>query len=80
MMEEIDRIELQFLIKLQAWIKELLIDHSELVARTGVSNGYFCKFFSGDGCVMCHTDLKFAEAQKVDFILGICKRQRKGKR
>lgn len=76
-MEEIDRIELQFLAKLQARIKELGINQSELAERMGVSRAYVCKFFSGGGGVTFRTAWKFAKALKVDFTPGIRKRRRK---
>lgn len=76
-MEDIDRIELQFLAKLRARIKELGINQAELAARMGVSKAYVCKFFSGGGGVTFHSAWKFTKALKLDFIPGIRKRRRK---
>ena len=79
-MEEINRIKLQFLVMLRGWIKEHMGNQTELAVGMGISNAYVCKFFSGGSGVTFRTDWKFANALKVDFIPGICKRLRKGKR
>lgn len=79
-MEEINRIKLQFLAILRGWIKEHMGNQTELATGMGVSNVSVCKIFSGGGGVTFRTDWKFANALKVDFIPGICKLQRKGKR
>ena len=72
-------IKLQFLAMLWGWIKEHMDNQTELATEMGVPNVHVCKFFSGGGGVTFRTERKFAHALKVDFILGICKRLRKGK-